>query len=189
MRGLKQREYPLGFQLKLEHGKDDGRFGDGTPLATITLELVEMREGCVYVCSDSFRRDTPFCLNWFAAEERHYMLSWGDTLRRSMYDELTHDRRFGGTSRRISAQEALKLGKTLDAIEKAVMKAQDKTQLSTSNFEGYLRNLLVAMKPDFIVDHQGNQRKASDFELVLAYRSMVTEIEGKFAQAVERAAA
>lgn len=179
----KKRDYPMGVRLSVALGKDTGRFGNGTPTGTVVLELVEKRDdGRIYICGDS-KYDDPHdtYYNWLSAEERHYLLDWKDSARRRAYDDLGYNSRMG-CSPRIEAKEAMLMAKTLAKIEKGILKAQDKTGLSLSYFDGYLRNLMMVLKPSFVV-YKGADAAEQEMDatsLMLAYTWADAEIQKHF---------
>lgn len=182
-----KREYPLGVRLILALGKDTGRYGSGTPTAEVILEVVENRDGQVMICGDTLSDRWPedHYYNWMDARERHYLLSWANTVRRRAYDDLGYNTRMGLGSR-VEAQQALRMAKTLTRIEKGIQKAQETTGTACTTFDGYLENLLPALKPTFLIvrDGSGVEKAMRPAEILVAYHVLTEQIEQHFQQAI-----
>lgn len=178
---MAKRQYPLGIRLSAHCSIDESSWGNGLPKASIVAELVEDRGGdSSYICTDSHYGDVSdgyYC--WMQADQRFMAMTWGDTKMRSCYDELSYDRRMMSGDR-VKMEEAVLMAKTLTKIHKGIMKAQDKTGLSVSTFDSYLRLLLIAVKPEFIVMRKGveeHRLPAMDGDMLNAYNQLHAEIE------------
>ncbi len=184
-----KRQYPLGIRLSCHYAIDDSSWGKGLPKATIVAELVEDRGGeGAYICGDTPYGDVAdsyYC--WMQADERFYGMSWDDPMMRSTYEELGYDRRMMGANR-IKMDEAVLMAKTLTKIHKGIIKAQDKTGLSMTHFDGYLRLLMIAIKPDFLVVRKNREEQrlpAMDGDMLNAYNQLHAEIKAFWDRTVQ----
>lgn len=182
-----KREYPMGVRLMLALGKDTGRYGSGTPTAEVILELVENRDGQTMMCGDTLSDRYPedAYYNWLDTRERHYLLSWNNLVRRRAYDDLGYNTRMGLGSR-VEAPQAIRMAKTLTKIEKAILKAQDSTGTANTSFDGYLENLMIALKPAFLIVRDGNgvEKAMRPAEILVAYHILNEQIEQHFQQSI-----
>lgn len=186
---MAKRQYPLGIRLSCQCSIDDSSWGKGLPKATIVAELVEDRGGeGTYVCMDNHFGDVAdgyYC--WMQTDQRFMALDWDDTTMRGVFDELSYDRRMM-TGNRVKMEEAVLMAKTLTKIHKSIMKAQDKTGLSVSTFDSYLRLLMIAIKPEFLVvrSKRGEQRTpAMDSDMVNAYNQLRAEVSAFWERTVQ----
>lgn len=187
---MAKRQYPLGIRLSCHcYIDNDSSWGKGLPKATIVAELVEDRGGeGTYICADNHFGDVAagyYC--WMQTDQRFMALGWDDTTMRSAFDELSYDRRMM-TGNRVKMEEAVLMAKTLTKIHKSIMKAQDKTGLSVSTFDSYLRLLMIAIKPEFLVvrSKRGEQRMpAMDGDMLNAYNQLHTEIKAFWDRTVQ----
>lgn len=174
--------------MVLALGKDTGRYGSGTPTAEVILEVVENRDGQTMMCGDTLSDRYPedAYYNWLDSRERHYLLSWDNLVRRRSYDDLGYNTRFG-LGNRVEAPQAIRMAKTLTRINKAILKAQDTTGVSCTFFDGYLENLMIALKPTFLIVRDGNgvEKAMRPAEILVAYHILTAQIEQHFQTAIE----
>lgn len=184
-----KRQYPVGLRLSVHCSVDESSYGKGLPRASIVVEIVEDRGGDgTYICADNTYGDVADgYYSWLQTEERFYASSWDSPAMRSHYEDLSYDRRMMGGNR-IKMDEAVMMAKTLTKIHKGIIKAQDKTGLSVSTFDSYLRLLMISMKPAFVVvrkNHEEHRLPAMDGDLLNAYNQLHSEVQAFWEKVVQ----